>query len=116
MEWFARSDITLESKQWATVANLTHSGRPVIWNAWTGVRTDNWTLSFYLDNILDDDTSVLNNDFPLFDISKATQDFPGVPRSTPGPFFDVVFPTGYLVTPRRGRNFGVTFQYSFGDF
>ena len=119
LEWFVRSDLTWESKQYATVANLTHTGEPVIWNAWTGIRGDHWTLSFYVDNILDDDTSALNNDFPLFDLSKVTKigqfgPLP-LPLTTPGPFFDTVYPTGYLITPRPGRNAGVTFQYQFGN-
>jgi hypothetical protein len=117
MEWFLRSDVTYETKQYATVANLTYTDEPLIWNAWTGLRSDNWTLSFYIDNILDDDTSVLNNDFPLFDLSKTTQigAGPGSPLTRPAPFnTDIVLPTGYLVTPRRGRNAGVTLQISFG--
>ncbi len=120
LEWFLRSDVTWESKQYARVSNLTYTDEPLIWNGWTGVRTDDWTLSFYINNILDDDTSALNNDFPLFDISQSTKvgEFGGIPLplTTPGPFFDTVYPTGYLVTPRQGRNVGVTFQYSFGNF
>jgi outer membrane receptor protein involved in Fe transport len=117
MDWFLRSDITWESRQWATVANLTHTGEPLIWNAWSGIEADNWTLSFYVDNILDDDTSVLNNDFPLFDLSQATGISSGVALTQPPPFnsiFTTVYPTGYLVTPRPGRNAGLTFQYRFG--
>jgi iron complex outermembrane receptor protein len=117
MEWFLRSDVTYETKQYATVANLTYTDEPIIWNTWTGLRSDNWTVSFYIDNILDDDTSVLNNDFPLFDLSKTTQTGagPGSPLTRPAPFnTDIVLPTGYLVTPRRGRNAGVTLQISFG--
>jgi hypothetical protein len=51
LDWFMGPDVTWESKQWASASNLTHTGDPLIWNAWTGLRADDWTLSFYLDNI-----------------------------------------------------------------
>ncbi|TDJ43066.1 MAG: TonB-dependent receptor [Gammaproteobacteria bacterium] len=118
LEWFTRTDLTWSAKQWSRVSNLTHTGESTIWNAWAGLGSATWTLSFYVDNILDDDTSVLNNDFPLFDFSETTKSAMvgpiEIPLATPSPYFDAVLPTGWLVTPRRGRNYGMTFEYRFG--
>ena len=105
--------MTYESKKWSTVSNLAYAGELYIWNAWAGVESDRWTLSAYVDNILDEDSPTLVNDFPLFDDSSVPgfPDFTAVPRDGTGA---PVLSTAFLLTPRRGRNYGLTLQWRFG--
>ena len=99
IEWFWRYDLTYQTRQYSTVANLAHTGELILMNTRFGIESDHWTTAFYIDNILDDDTPTLLNDFPLFDDSKLQ---PNGQLST-----------GFILTPRRGRNYGLTMQYRF---
>ena len=98
-EWFWRYDVTYQTKQYATVANFTHSGELILMNTRWGVEAEHWTAAVYVDNLLDDDTATLLNDFPLFDDSKLQN--------------NGELSSGFIVTPRRGRNYGLTLQYRF---
>jgi outer membrane receptor protein involved in Fe transport len=96
-EWFLRSDYRYESEQWVTAVNEAKLGDLQLWNLRLGIETDAWQASIYADNLLDDDTPALVSDFPNF--------------ST----FPTNITTTFPLQPRRGRNFGVTVQYRFGE-
>ncbi|MDP6437628.1 MAG: TonB-dependent receptor [Gammaproteobacteria bacterium] len=116
MEWFVKNYLNYESKKYVTVANLATLSSFWMWNASAGLESDRWEVSAYVNNILDDDTPTIAFDFPLFDYSK-------VPSITPPSVFPLglvnnqgglVVPQVFLLTPRRGRNAGITMRYRFG--
>ena len=105
--WFVRSDLTYESKRWVTPANFAHTGELYLWNARAGIEADAWTLSAYVDNILDDDTPLQIQDFPNFgEAVGSTSAFDYLAT-------DTVYFTGFQISPRRSTSFGVTAQYRF---
>ena len=99
LDWFLRTDYTYESKKWATPMNLAHTGSRHLWNARIGIDGEHWSLSTYVDNILDDDTATNISTFPYF--HDANRNFFG-----PG----TGFPTLMTLTPQRGTNFGLSVQ------
>jgi len=114
--WFARTDYTYESKKWVTVSNLAHTGDLQMWNARAGLENERWTLTFYVDNILDESSPTLVQNFPMLDASAvAGTDFSGTPNGQSNPtqrLFDedlqqFAYPSGLQITPRRGTNYGV---------
>jgi outer membrane receptor protein involved in Fe transport len=114
LSWFARTDFTWESKKWATVSNLLHTGETSIWNARIGIENDRLTLTFYVDNILDDGTPTLIQNFPLFDMSKVATTAPIGSSFNPANYRlidpsnnQLVYPSGLQYTPRYGTNYGV---------
>lgn len=116
LNWFARTDLNFESKKYNTVANLAHTGEMYIWNARVGLDSDRWTLTFFLDNILDDDTPELLQDFPVIDESQ----YQRWNQASTFAFFEdfsgrLVNPTGFQLTPRRSRTYGALVQYRFGS-
>ena len=113
--WFFRSDLTYESKKYNTVANLAHTGNMYIWNARVGLESSDWTLTAYIDNILDDDTVTLIQDFPLIDQSRYQRWDQAGAFSWFEDLNGLVNPTSFLLTPRRSRNVGVLLQYRFGS-
>ncbi len=97
IDWFARTDVTYESKKWASVVNQAHTGDMYIWNFRAGLDAENWTLTGFVDNLLDDDTPTLIQDFPNFD-----------PAAT---LSNGAMPSNFVLTPRRGRSFGLLLQF-----
>jgi outer membrane receptor protein involved in Fe transport len=114
-ELIVRNFLIYNSKQYLDVSNQTWIGDSLVWNASVGVRTERWLVTAYFDNITDEDTPTIAFDFPLFDASQVSS----VPDA---PFFGgkvtnaagFVYPAAFILTPRRGSNFGVTLQYRFG--
>ena len=91
--WFLRSDYTYESKRWATPANLAHSGDRHLWNVRLGIEDNAWSISAYVDNILDDDSPELISRF--INVNERGN------------------PTLFTMVPQRGTNYGATVQYRF---
>ena len=96
IDWFARTDVTYESKKWATVVNQAHTGDLFLWNFRAGIESERWTLTGFVDNLLDDDTPTLIQDFPNFDPAAILS--------------NGAMPTNFILTPRRGRSFGAVLQ------
>ncbi|MGI9308446.1 MAG: hypothetical protein ACR2P6_04220, partial [Gammaproteobacteria bacterium] len=109
------------------VANLAHTGELYIWNARAGIENERWTLTFYVDNILEEDAPTLIQNFPVIDVSAVAVpwvdtngdgngDTPGTnPRSR---LFDpelqqLVYPNGLQLNPRRGTNIGALMSVRF---
>jgi outer membrane receptor protein involved in Fe transport len=118
--WFFRTYLNYTDKIWTTVANSAHTGEAYIWDAYAGIEGDRWTVTAYVNNILDDDTPNVVFEFPFFDRSKAPT-FP--PDFSPSPNPNQMFSFGragvtssaFVLTPRRGTQYGVTLQWRFGD-
>ena len=55
--WFARADWNYNSKRYAQVYNLAHTGARDILNLRAGVANDRLSLDLWVDNVLDDDAS-----------------------------------------------------------
>ncbi len=55
--WFARADWNYNSKRYAQVYNLAHTGARDILNLRVGVANDRFALDVWVDNVLDDDTA-----------------------------------------------------------
>ncbi|MDX2224287.1 MAG: TonB-dependent receptor, partial [Rhodospirillaceae bacterium] len=49
-----RSDLSFTGKRWDDIYNLAYLGWDYKWNAKVGIENDNWKLSLFVDNILDD--------------------------------------------------------------
>jgi outer membrane receptor protein involved in Fe transport len=103
-EWFVRNDLIYESKKYSTTSNLTYAPEQYTWNTRAGVDAENWTVSWYINNVTDEKSPLQIQDFPLFDLSKNYQDPAGTEVNS----------NSFQLLPRRSRNTGITAQYRFG--
>jgi len=95
-DFFIRGDLLFESKRYAQVHNLAHSGDKAIVNLRMGVETDSFTLALWVKNLTDDKTPnaiIRFRDFAGFDSFSA--------------------PRAFLITLPRGRQVGLTVSKSF---
>lgn len=110
MDLVLRADFSYRSKVYAQVHNLAHSGDRQLLNLKAGFQTSKWTITVFVDNVLDDlapstvvrfaDLGFLNigpNDDPAQD---------NVPGST-------VVERGFLVPLADGRRAGITASFNF---
>ncbi len=100
LEAFLRTDFIYESETWNQAANVNKIGERKLVNLRLGLRTDTWTLTGYVNNLLDDDTPYAALDF--FDFGK--------------PLSNGEFPKLWSLNPQRPRYYGVEFIYRFGPF
>jgi outer membrane receptor protein involved in Fe transport len=100
-EWFVRGDYVYNSKTWLDAENLTYVGDLNLLNGRIGLQKDSWTASFYVDNVLNDDTPLLATQFPNF------KEFPT------GLDTGYAIPSAFHVVPRRERNAGVSITLTF---
>ena len=106
MEGFLRGDFIYESKRYVNATNFSTIGDRKIVNVHTGVRSDNWTLTFYVRNLFDDDTPLSVFGFVNYATDPITTE-PGAPNNGE-------YPLLYALYPSRGRDAGIEFQYRFG--
>jgi iron complex outermembrane receptor protein len=67
MGWFTRTDFSYEDGRQSAANNFAEMGKRQLWNARTGLERDRWTLTVFVNNILDDDTPSAIIGFPRFD-------------------------------------------------
>jgi outer membrane receptor protein involved in Fe transport len=91
-----RVDYVYESDQWVQAANFTKLGDRKLANLRLSVGSENWTLTGYLNNLLDDDTPW------------AALNFVDFGRTVGGNQGEL-----WSLSPQRGRNAGLEFQYRF---
>jgi outer membrane receptor protein involved in Fe transport len=99
-EGFIRADYTYRSTQFAETSNLAGTGDQQKLNLRLGVETSSYSLSLWVDNLLDDRTSPVIIRFSDF-----------------GSFFAPpvgVLNRAFQVTPADGRTVGVTLRMKFG--
>lgn len=97
VDWFLGTNMRYESKKYTEVANYQWTGDIYIWNARLGVENESWNLALYANNMLDDRTP--NGSLRFVDVT--FPNFSGGSRR------------GFDLGLRRGREFGLTGQYSF---
>ena len=68
--YILRSDLALTGKRWDDIYNLAYLGWEYKWNAKVGLENDNWKVSLFVDNLLDD--NIPSGLFRFRDISKNT--------------------------------------------
>lgn len=56
MEWFARADAILVGSEWASILNTAETGTAFDMNLRAGIVTDTYTVTFFVDNALNDNT------------------------------------------------------------
>ena len=91
-------------KRWSEIYNLSYLGWEYKWNLRTGLQNDNWKLTAYVNNILDDRT--LAGSFRFRDLRR----FVCLDQTTGK---CAKFPYAQLANLNRGRHFGVNLSYSF---
>ena len=104
VEYFVRNDFIYEAKKYNTTSNLTWAPSQWTWNGRVGLEKEDWTVTFFVDNITNEKSPVQIQDFPLFDTSQNFQ------RRGVGE----INQNAFLVIPKRTRNTGITAQYRFG--
>lgn len=100
IDWFARTDFVWETQRYTSVNNLTKFPVRKLWNGRVGLDEDAWTLTAYVNNILDDATPTTIFGLPAITGSTWTNGN-GVGQNS--------------VSPAFGRAYGVEWIYRFGD-
>jgi iron complex outermembrane recepter protein len=104
---FIRSDLTYESRRFDQVHNLAHTGDSYLLNVRTGVETDQISLTFFVNNALDDRTPAAIT--RILNFGRFIQ----VPsRADPAVLQTTFFRDMQFGLPRK-RTFGVTANYKF---
>ena len=110
MTAFLRGDASRDSRVYTRASNLSWVGETALVNLRAGLMGDAWTATFYVRNLLDDDTPITDFGFTNYAIDPIF--------TTPGAENDstitAVYPLLYGVIPRPGRDIGIEFQYRFG--
>jgi len=100
LDGFIRADFLYETRRYIRSDNLNWVGEREVVNLRTGLQSDDWTLTFYVRNLTDDDTPITALTFVNF----ATDMYP-----------NGEFPSMSALQPFPGRDWGVEFQYRFGQ-
>lgn len=102
-DFFGRADMNMTGKRWSEIYNLSYIGWEYKLNLRMGLEDDNWRLTAYVNNALDDRS--LAGSFRFRDLRR----FAFFDQTT----FSFTFPYAQLVNLNRGRNFGVNISYSY---
>jgi iron complex outermembrane receptor protein len=101
-QWYARADYAYRSRQFAEPSNLAFVGDQHRLNLRAGIEGDRYSLSFWVNNALDDRTPPVIIRFSDFG-SFFTPPFVGTLKRA------------FQVTPADGRTFGATLRFRFGS-
>ena len=99
IDGFIRADILYESNRFTNSANFSKLDEREMVNIRTGLETDSWTLTLYVRNLTDDTTPHASLSFPDFDLANKLE--------------NGLEPDLWGLSPRRGRDWGMEFQYRF---
>ena len=100
LDWFARTNFVLETSRYDASNNLLKYPNRKLWGARVGLTSPNWTVTAYVNNILDDLTPNGILSFPL----------------VTGPTWaGGKGPTQFSTSPAFGRAYGLELVYRFGD-
>ncbi len=104
LEGFSRIDFAYESPRMVDETNLLKLGRRQLLNWRVGVETEQWKVTAYVTNLLDDDTPTAASSFINFleELDNSTGLAP-------------VYANLWTLNPNRGRNWGVELLYRFGE-
>jgi len=106
LDAFVRGDFFYENKRYNNASNLNWMDDRKIVNLRTGLQSENWAVTFYVRNLLDDDTPIGALSFNNYAINpiSTTTDAPN----------NANYPRLYSIIPQRGRDYGLEFRYRFG--
>jgi outer membrane receptor protein involved in Fe transport len=104
-----RADVVYESKRYLGPSNFVWVGDRTLVNLRAGVQRNNWDVTAYVRNLMDDQTPVAGLEFVNF----------GYGALTPGPdnqygTNDDIYPQMFSINPQRGRDYGLEFSLRFG--
>ncbi|UCG71364.1 MAG: TonB-dependent receptor [Chromatiales bacterium] len=109
LEGTLRFDYIYESEKWMQSANFNKLDSRQLANLRLSIGSDAWTLTGYVNNLLDDDTPWSSLNFVDFgntvDVTDASGNVVGANQAEL-----------WALNPQRGRNVGVEFQYRIGGF
>lgn len=115
--WFARTDAVWESKRPTGAANLMWIDERTIWNARVGLENSRWTLTGYVNNILDNTAPSATPEFLYFPGAGES----GLSWNKDGgagqPCENVTCRggiTNFAITPSRGTQYGLDLIFRFG--
>ena len=109
-EFFLRGDYSFQSRKYAQVHNFAYVGNRNLLNLKAGLRSDDWTLILFVDNVFDDLTpSTIVRFADLVNLNIGPQENPAQ-NNVPG---TTVVERGFLVPLPRSRRAGVSFTYNF---
>lgn len=100
LEWFARTDFVLETGRYSEANNLFKYPNRKRWNGRLGLESENWTITGYVNNILDDTTPTGIFGFPVI-TGPTWANGQGMEMNSLSPAF--------------GRAYGIEYIYRFGD-
>jgi iron complex outermembrane receptor protein len=66
LDWFARLDVGYRSSQYTNTANVAETGDRTLSNLRLGLGSTNWDLTFFVDNLFDEDTPQSLSSQPLY--------------------------------------------------
>ena len=105
LDWFASAEFLYESKRYAQVHNLVHTGDRTNVNLRAGIESDRWVLTVFAENIFDDDTPLNIQRYRDFSNGYGPAGRTGVGDS---PLW-----RGFSATPQQGVTIGTTLTYRF---
>lgn len=109
-DFFLRGDYSYMSKKYSQVHNYAYAGDRHLLNLKAGLMSDDWSLTLFVDNVLNDltpSTAVRYADLVNLNIGpQENPDQNNVPGTT-------VVERGFLVPLARSRRAGVSFTYNF---
>lgn len=103
VDWFFTTDLNIESKRWTEAGNFSHTGDLYRMNMRVGLEADNWKITGYVNNALNDLTA--NNILRFRDYRPEFGERTGIGANERF--------RGFFFNQPRGRDFGVNVQYSF---
>ncbi len=101
VDWFFTADLNWESKRWTEVGNFSHTGDLYRLNLRLGIDAGDWKMTLFMNNALNDLTA--NNILRFRDYRPEFGE-----RAFNGQRW-----RGFFFNQPRGRDFGLTAQYSF---
>jgi iron complex outermembrane receptor protein len=113
--WFARTDYIWESKRYVDAANFMTIPDRDIWNGRVGLESDRWTVTAWVDNILDDQTPTAIPNFLYFPdsgVSWANKNRNGT-TGTNCASGNRCMVESWAASPQRGRNYGLDVIFRF---
>lgn len=113
LEFFLSPDFAFNSKRYQSANNLAWMGNSKLLNLRAGLRAANWTLTAYVKNLLDDDTPLAVLDFINFGLVPENEPRIQYPMNQYGNLLNDRDPRLFSISPQRGRDYGVEFQYRF---
>jgi iron complex outermembrane receptor protein len=106
--WFARTDFVLESKRYVDAANFMTIPNRQVWNGRIGLESAKWTVTAYIDNILDEQTPTAIPNFLYFPDTGVAWDKPNCATT------DRCWVESWAASPSQGLNWGLDLLYRFG--